>query len=257
MKRSALALAAVAITAVGTVGVTAPASAAIAGHGQTPTAVHAGTMKAGVKAPLTVEKRKVLSLIAHKDAALARVAKKLTRSGLALDVSEAVAANVSGDRLALVELKESVETAGTVAEVRTIGAQVHQVGPSVYSAVIEGLRQTAHFDGLTAANVAAVAAVKAQADAKALDGFDVAAVVDMLIAATVANDAAAFHSAAAVQKGVALTALSSSEDRAAFNADISAAESLLASVEQQLQTANDALAAMVTVDSPVVANPVA
>ena len=236
--------AAAAATVAVSLGASAPAASAAANSNSGKTVVHA-------EKRLAVEKRKVLSHVAHEDAALARVAKKLTHAEIAAAQADAVAANVSGDRAALGDLGAAVASAATVTEVRAIGDQVRDARAQVYSQVVNRLRQAARFEHRTAANTAAIADLTAQADAKELEGYDVTAVRDALASAATANDAAAAYTSAAVDKGLALTAFSSREDEAAFRADLAAAGESLDAVEEHLEAAADALAAMVPAEELV------
>jgi len=245
-KRYARPLAVAALTAGVSLGIAAgPAASAAPGD--------AGSPKAHAKADkrLAVAKKVVLSHVAHKDAALARVSKKISHAHLAAALADAVAANSSGDRAALGELGAAAKAAATVSDVRAVGAQVRHVSPEVYSVVVNGLRRAVHFDELVAANAAAVADLSAQADAKELEGYDVSAVREMLASAAMANDNAAASTSAAVDKGMTLTAFGSHEERTGFQAGLAAAGESLDAVEEQLQAAADALAAMVPAEQSV------
>jgi len=237
--------------------ITAAALAAVATVGAAPTATAAPAAKANhtkssqASKNLAVEKRTVVSLVASKDTALVRAVKNVTRANLVVGEAE-VLANIGSDRLGLAGLKAAALAATTVAEVRAIGTQVHQVRPEVYSVVVNGLRQSVFFQELVAANTATFSDVAAQADAKELELFDVTAVRDALAAAALANDEAAAYAAAALAKGVTLTAFGPRTERDAFTADVDAAGAALDVVEAQLLLAAELLAAMVPVVEPVV-----
>ena len=200
---------------------------------------------------LAGEKRKVVSLIAGEDAALVRAIRATNRAALTVGGAE-VLANIDADRLALAELKAAAQAATTVADVRVVGAQATAVRPEIYSLVVNGLRQAARFQVLVAQNTASIAVLGAAADAKELEGFDVAAVREALTAATLANGEAATLAAAALAKGVLLTAFSTTVEREAFSADVAGAGAALGVVDVHLQLAEDTLAAMVAVEEPVV-----
>ena len=248
MKRALLTFAAAALASAVCVGLTGPAASA-APAGKAKTVVSAPASDKTTKR-LSVEKWKVSSLITHKDAALARQNRVIACANLGPSLTEAVISNVSGDRDALGELGAAAQAATTLAEVRAVSRQVHHVRPEVYSSIVNGLRQTARFQEHVAANTATLDELAAQADAKELEGFDVTAVRDAIASATVANDEAATFTAAAADRGAALTAFSTRDARAAFRADIAAAGERLDAVDEQLQVATDALAAMVAVEEP-------
>lgn len=255
-------MAAAVLAAALTAGVLSTASAASAGPGARAQTHHAKPAKAPKppKPPkadkqLAVAKRTVATHVATKDAALARAVTTTTRAALTVGGAE-VLANIAADRLALAGLNAAAQAAATVADVALIGDQVKAVRPETYSVVVNGLRQAARFTALVAVNDEGIAALSAAVDAKALEGYDVAAVRETLATAGLANEEAATSAAAAVEKGVLLTAFSAVVDREAFSADVAAAGASLELVEVLLGLAEDALAAMIPVEEPVVEEPV-
>ncbi|QNN52383.1 hypothetical protein [Nocardioides mesophilus] len=271
MKRSpTTALVAAALAVVVSAGAAAPAAtaaphgnhrpAAAAKTGHRPVAQHAKHAKP-VKSKadqkrLAVEQRKVTTWVAHKDAALARAAVRVAAAGLA--EGDVVAATIAADREALAALGTEASAAATPAEVKAIGKQVKQVRPEIYSIVLTGLRRAAAMQQQALSTTDALAELTTQTDAAEVAGADVAAIRESLAAATAANDSVAGLVAAAVEKGIALTASSSHQERAAFLADLAAAGGQLDLATEQLQVIADALAALTVtpvVEEPVVEDP--
>jgi hypothetical protein len=205
---------------------------------------------------LAAEKRQVVSLVATKDATLVRAIRITHRADLAIGNTE-VLANIDADRLTLAGLRAAAQAATTVTDVRLVRAQVHAVRPEIYSVVVNGLRQAAHFQSLVAENADSITALGLTTDAKELEAFDVAAVRDALAAASLANDEAATLAAAALEKGVLLTASSTTVEREAFSSDVTGAGAALDVVEARLQLAQDTLANMVLAGESVVQEPLA
>lgn len=251
MKRSSLvAVAAVALTAV--VGGGLPTSASAAPGSKGPKSSSTKVVKADRL--LTSERTKVTRLVSSRDAALVRAARTVTRAALSVGEAELLA-NVAADRTALAALKAAAGTATTLSDVRLIGAQVQAVRPEVYDVVVNGLRQAGRFQEVAAANTTAITDLTTQADAKALEGYDVLAVRDPLASATAANDQTVVLAGSVLDQGLVLTAFSTLADRAAFSDDLATAGTLLDTVAGQLLLVSDALAAMVPAEEPVVEEP--
>lgn len=200
---------------------------------------------------LAAAQRTTLRRIDRLDAALTRYEDRVTEAELT--DGALVLGNIAEDRAVLAELATTVESAATRADVRVVDAQVREVHPSTYAAVLTGLQQAAHFDAVVAQNVLTIGELSAAADAKELEAYDVSAVRAALAAADAANGQVTPLTAAAVAKGTVLTARSTHADKEAFRADLAAAGDLLDVVDEQLQLAEDALALMTTV--PVVTDP--
>jgi hypothetical protein len=232
-------------------GATTPAATAKPHKDRPAAAAKAGKLTKAER-HLAVAQRTALRRIDRKDTRLSRYADRITAAELA--DGALVLGNIAADQAALAELGTTVEAATTRAEVRALDAQVRKVHPSTYATVLSGLRLAAHFDEVVAENLVAITELTAAADAKELEGYDVSAVRTALAAAQAANDQVAPLTAAAVAKGVALTARSTHAEKAAFRADLAAAGDLLDTVEEQLQAAEDALALLTTL--PVVTDPV-
>lgn len=252
MKRS-FSTAAVALAAVVSIGATAPAASA-AGKTTTKPAVTKTVKPVKVDKRLLVAKRAVSALSTHKDAALVAAGQYAADSGIAQ--APEVQANVEGDRVYLAGLATKAAAATTLAAVRVVDAQVRQVRPENYAVVVNGLRQAAHFQGFAVTTPAEIADLAAQADVKEGEGYDVTAVRQLLAEATSANDQVAPLAASAVEKGVALNALTPQAQQVAFSVDIASAGGLLDTITADLQAVVDALAAMVPVVEPVTEAPV-
>ena len=193
---------------------------------------------------LAAEKRQVVSLVATKSAALVRVSRTTGRAALSIGGAEVVA-NINADQVALADLKAAGLAATTLSDARVVAAQVKAVRPEIYSVVVNGLRQADRFQTLVAENVDVITALGLTTDAKELEGIDVAAVRDSLVAAAIANDEAAALATAVLEKGVLLTAFSTQGEREAFSSAVAAAGAQLDVVEAELGLAADRLAGMV------------
>jgi hypothetical protein len=271
MSISTRSLAAAALTGILALSITAPAASA-AGQGKGVGAAKSAPAKGTKTKPskpakpakpskaLVAKQRAVTAQITRLDLALARQAGVVSTSGIA--VAETVLANISGDRAVLAGYATSLAAATTSTEVAAVDALVRSLRPEVYSVVVNGLRQAAHFDEVTVANDATIAELTVAAAAKELEGHDVTAVRELLLAAQATNAEVPALTAAIVDRGVLLDALSLTADRAAFTDAVAAAGTALDSVAADLQLASDALAAMVpaepepVAEEPVVVEPV-
>lgn len=194
---------------------------------------------------LAVAKKTVLQEIARKDAALVRVVKDSRLGHLDATAAGTIRANATADRAGLAALKNTASAATTVAGARTVAAQVKRVRPEVYNIVVNAAAKAAKLQAAVAQNATEIADLTTQADAKEADGFDVTAVRTALAAATAANVEAADGATGATGLALQLTATATNADLSALRAHLQSADAALVVVDEQVEAAEAALAALV------------
>ena len=158
MKRSTLA--AVAVMALGTLGLSAPAASAAPSHAHGPSAHAHGPSTHGT-AKLTNAQKKVRTAIKVLDRKLAQNLAQANTT-LGVDDAAAVAANIAADRAALADLGTQLTATTTTDEVRAIATQVAGFRAENYRLAVNGLNHVTGDDiataALTDADVAAAVA---------------------------------------------------------------------------------------------------
>ena len=158
MKRSTLA--AVAVMALGTLGLSAPAASAAPSHAHGPSAHAHGPSTHGT-AKLTNAQKKVRTAIKVLDRKLAQNLAQANTT-LGVDDAAAVAANIAADQAALADLGTQLTATTTTDEVRAIATQVAGFRAENYRLAVNGLNHVTGDDiataALTDADVAAAVA---------------------------------------------------------------------------------------------------
>ena len=248
MKRSILATATVAALTAGTVGLAAPSALADPGHQHGSTHQHGPATHGSHR--LANAQRQVRHEVARKDAQLTRVLGFHGYTVLGSDDAAAVSTNVAADQAALAAFGDQVAVATTVEDVRAIATQVHAFRPPAYHLTVNDLRRAARVQASVTDVATLLADLSASADALEAQGVDVTVLRAAIDAATLVLQDVSTAASTATDLARALTAASTHADQHAALGATSTATAALADSATQVQTAQDALAALATPVAP-------